>query len=93
MSIRQIAEIVKKVVEKEFNLKEQIKISTEESDDIRSYHINSDKIKKTLGFQPKRSIESAVKDLCISFKNNLFQNSFDNDYYFNVKRLKNIKAL
>ena len=34
----------------------------------------------------------AVKDLCKAFKEGLIPNSFENDSYFNVKRLKTIKA-
>lgn len=93
LSINDIANLVKKVVSKEFPEKENIKIVKSPSDDIRSYHINSDKIKNTLGFTPKRSIETAVKDLCIAFKNGLILDSFTNENYFNVKKLKSIKAV
>ena len=34
----------------------------------------------------------AVKDLCLSFEKGLIVNSFENDLYYNVRRLKNIKA-
>ena len=63
-----------------------------ESDDKRSYHINSDKINQVLGFKAKRSLKEAIKGLCKSFNEGLIKNSFDNDFYYNVKRLKNIKA-
>ena len=89
-SIHEIALIVKKVVEKEYPEK-KIEIMRTESDDKRSYHINSEKIKKELNFQPKLTIENAVEDLCNAFKENLIDNSFDNDLYHNVKRLKNLK--
>ncbi len=92
MSIKNIAFLVKKVVEDSFPEKEKIDIDFTKSDDNRSYHINSDKIMEVLGFKPKRSIDEAVKDLCVSFKNNLITKSFDNDFYYNVKRLKNINA-
>ena len=62
------------------------------TDDNRSYHINSDKIYQVLGFRPRRSIEDAVEDLCKAFKNGELPNSFENDYYFNVKQLKKINA-
>ena len=39
-------------------------IVTTPTDDIRSYHVNSDKIARVLGFEPKRTIEDAVRDLC-----------------------------
>ena len=92
MSIREISLVVKKVVQKEFPELGEIPITTTKSDDNRSYHINSDKVKEILNFEPKRSIEDAVKELCICFKKRLFKNTFADDFYFNVKRLKNIKA-
>ena len=91
MSINEIAELVKKVVEKEFSY-ENIEITKTKSDDNRSYHINSDKIKKKLQFSPKFSIENAIVELCNAFRNNLLPNSFEDDFYFNVKRLKRIQA-
>ena len=75
LSISSLSQIVKKVVENEFPEKDEIKIETTSSDDNRSYHINSDKIKNALGFQPKYTIEDAVKELCDSFKKGLIKNS------------------
>ena len=92
MSIDEIAKLVKDVVEKEYQNKGQINIVKSSSEDNRSYHINSEKIKKVLGFEPKKSIEMAIKDLCNAFKQGKIINSFENDLYFNVSRLKNIKA-
>lgn len=91
LSIMDIAIIVKKVVEEEYNKKKSIDIIRTESDDNRSYHINSDKIKNLLGFVPQFTIEDAVKDLCNAFKNKLIDDSFNNDIYHNVKRLKFLK--
>ena len=76
---------------REFSYKE-IEIFKTDSDDNRSYHINSDKIKQKLNFSPKFSIENAIVELCNAFKKNLLPNSFDDDFYFNVKRLKRIQA-
>ncbi len=92
MSIADIAKVVKKVVEQEFPEKGEIGIVTTSSDDNRSYHINSGKIRKALGFQPKFSIEDAVRELCQSFKKDQLPNSFEDDFYFNVRRLKRIHA-
>ena len=76
LSILEIASVVKKVVEQKFTLNKEIKIIREETNDNRSYHINSDKIKKALNFSPKRSIEKAVEDLVEAFNKNLLKNSF-----------------
>jgi len=92
LSILEIAELVKRVVEKEFPDNKEIEIVKEPSDDNRSYHINSDKIKKILNFQPKRSIENAVEDLCKAFKEGFLKNSFEDDIYFNINRMKNVNA-
>ena len=92
MSIMGIAEIVKTVVEEEFPEKAPIEIVRTESNDNRSYHINSDKITNVLGYKPSRSIQKAVRDLCKAFKEDKIPNSFDDDIYFNVKRLLNQQA-
>ncbi len=92
LSIAQIALIVKKVVQDEFPEKKDIDIITTASDDNRSYHISSEKIKNILGFVPKHSIEDAVRDICSAFKNNMLPDSFDDDKYFNVKRFKRLNV-
>jgi nucleoside-diphosphate-sugar epimerase len=92
MSIMEIAQIVKRVVQEAFPDKGEIPIVTTPTDDIRSYHVNSDKIQRTLGFKPKHTIEDAVRDLCAAFKAGKLPNSMDDTFYFNVRRLKSLKA-
>src|SRR6266498_694555 len=57
LSIMEIAQIAKRVVQEQFPEKGDIPIVTTPTDDIRSYHVNSDKITRVLGFRPKHSIE------------------------------------
>jgi nucleoside-diphosphate-sugar epimerase len=92
LSIMEIAQIVKRVVQQEFPEKGDIPIVTTPTDDIRSYHVNSDKITRVLGFRPKRNIEDAVRDLCRAFKSGKLPNSMQDTSYFNVRRLKELKA-
>jgi nucleoside-diphosphate-sugar epimerase len=92
LSLMQIAELVRKVVLEEYPERGDLEIVTTPSDDLRSYHINSDKIARALGFQPRRTIEDAVRELCVAFRENRLPNSFDDDFYFNVKRLQRLKA-
>lgn len=92
MSIMDLALIVRKVVKEEFPEKGEIEIVTTPTDDIRSYHINSDKIAQKLGFRPTHTIEDAVRDLCRAFKAGKLPNSMTDDKYFNVRRLKAINA-
>ncbi|MBS3905146.1 MAG: SDR family oxidoreductase [Simkania sp.] len=87
-TIADIAQMVKKAVMEEFPEKGNIDILTAPTDDIRSYHICSDKIAQKLGFSPKRSIENAVRDLCAAFKNGFLPNSMEDEEYYNVKSLK-----
>ncbi len=92
MSIMEIADLVKKVVEEEFPEKAPIDVVTTPSDDNRSYHINSDKIARALGFSPKHTIEEAVRDLCRAFRAGKLPNSMSDDRYYNVRTLKALKA-
>src|SRR5215813_11280769 len=91
LTIMQIAELVQDVVAKEFPEKGKVAIVTTPSDDLRSYHINSDKIKRVLGFVPTHTIEDAVRDLCKAFREGRFKDSVTDDRYYNVRRLKRLK--
>ena len=91
-TIMEIAQFVKKVVEEEFPEKAPIDIVVTESDDNRSYHINSDKIFRVLGFRPQHSIEDAVRSLCEAFREGRLPQSFENDWYFNVRTMQAIGA-
>jgi nucleoside-diphosphate-sugar epimerase len=92
LSIMDIAKMVQKIVLEEYPERKTLDIVTTPTDDIRSYHINSDKIFKALGYKPKHTIEYAVRELCQAFRRGDLPNSFDNDAYFNVMRLKRLAA-
>jgi nucleoside-diphosphate-sugar epimerase len=92
MKIKDIALLVRKVVAEVFPERAGVEIVTTPSNDIRSYHINSDKIRRMLGYTPKRSVEDAVRDLCQAFKGGRLPNSLDDDLYYNVRRMKVTKA-
>lgn len=85
-SVMDIAQMVKKVVGND------VEIKREHSDDNRSYHVSSEKIKNELGFTPKHTIEDAVRDLKEAFDAGKIGNSFDDDKYFNIKRMQNLKV-
>jgi nucleoside-diphosphate-sugar epimerase len=87
-TIMEIAGFVKRTVEEEFPERGEIGIEVTESDDNRSYHINSDKIAKALGFVPRHSIADAVRSLCQAFGEGKLPDSFDDDRYFNVRTMK-----
>ncbi len=91
-SIMEIATFVRTAVMDEYPGRPDINIVTTPTDDIRSYHINSDKIHATLGFRPKRTIEDAVRDICRAFRADRLPNSMTDEIYFNVRRMKALKA-
>ena len=88
LSIMQIAELAQSVTAQEFAGRPLVEIEVTKSDDPRSYRINSDKITRELGFKPRFTIEDAVRDLCKAFRDGLLPASFEDENYFNVRKLK-----
>lgn len=88
MSIAGIASLVQEIVPKYRPELGELTIVTEPSDDLRSYHVNSDKITRVLGFKPQFTVADAISDLCQAFSDGLLPNSFDDDRYFNVRQMK-----
>ncbi len=70
---------------------DDVKITRTKTNDNRSYHVSSKKIENILGFKPKYSIKDAVSDLKNAFQNKDLLNTFDNEFYFNIKRMNSIK--
>jgi nucleoside-diphosphate-sugar epimerase len=83
-TVSQIAGMVKHVIG------DTIKITTTPTNDNRSYHISSEKIKREIGFEPKHSIEEAVSDLKKEFEAGHIPDSLSNPKYFNVKLMQKI---
>lgn len=89
LKIIEVAEKVKSVMQNKLN-KNNIEIRVEESADIRSYMINSDKIKNLLGFEFKKTVTNAIEDLCDAFEKKLIKDSFS-DEWSNIKVLTKIE--
>ena len=70
---------------------DDVKLITTSSDDNRSYHISSDKLRDQLGFIANHTIRDAVEDLCDAFDKNLLPNSLDDEIYFNIKRMNTLE--
>jgi len=83
--IIEIAEIVRNVVGQEVN------IVTTPTDDHRSYHISSEKIRKELGFVPKHTVEDAVLDLVAAFQAGKIPNSMTDIRYYNIKTMQHLQ--
>jgi nucleoside-diphosphate-sugar epimerase len=78
----EIAEMVRNVVG------ESVDIITTPTDDHRSYHISSEKIKQELGFAPQHTIEDAIRDLKNAFQSGLIPNPMTNDLYYNIRTMQ-----
>ena len=90
-SVVDIADIVRKVMAQEFPKRPLVTIETRSSDDIRSYRISSEKIKRELNFVPHHTLEDAVRDLIKAFEAGKFQDSMNNPRYYNIKTLKSLE--
>jgi nucleoside-diphosphate-sugar epimerase len=88
LTISEIANLVKSVVEKLFPIEKEITIQHSTSSDLRSYHIDSGKIKKILGFEPEFNVQNAIEDLCNAFKEGLLPKPEEDDAYYNVRTMK-----
>jgi len=82
LTVMQIASLVREVVGK-------VEIEVEETNDPRSYHVCSDKIKKELGFDTKHTVKEAIGELKQAFEQGKLPLP-DDDRYFNVKMVKKI---
>ena len=87
-TIAEIAEIVRRVVLDEMPGLGEVAIETTPSSDQRSYHISSEKIRRQLGFEPRRTIEDAVAGLCRAFKRGLIPDAMTDTRYYNVKTMQ-----
>jgi len=83
--VKEIAEIVRQT------LGGNVKIKTTPSNDDRSYHVSSQKIKEELGFEASHSIEEAVIDLKNAFDKGLVSDPINNIKYYNIKTMQNIR--
>ena len=84
-TVNELAHDVKSVLGEDIGIEKSI------SNDNRSYHVNSDKIKNIIGFKTTKTVKDAVSDLKKAFENKLLPNSFEDEMYFNIKRMNSIK--
>ncbi|PIX59084.1 MAG: UDP-glucose 4-epimerase [Verrucomicrobia bacterium CG_4_10_14_3_um_filter_43_23] len=85
-SLEQIAQLVRDTLGDR-----KIEIITEKSNDLRSYHINSDKIRERIGFEAKNGLEVAIKGLKEAYEKNLIESGLENPKYHNIKLMQQVK--
>ena len=83
-TLLELADIVKNVVGGNLTM------DIEPTDDLRSYHVSSTKMRDGLGFMPKHTIEDAVRDLVSAMKSGKLPNSMSDPKYFNINLMKRV---
>lgn len=69
---------------------DDVEIEVTPTDDQRSYHISSEKIKRELGFVPGHTIGEAVEDLTAGFAAGKIPASLSDDRYFNIRTMQKL---
>ena len=82
--VMEIAEMVRGVVGS------SVEIAVEPTDDLRSYHISSERIADQLGFTPKHSIPQAILGLSDAFASGLVPEAMSADKYYNIKTMQSV---
>ena len=82
LKVIEIANLVKEVMG-------DIPVEVVPTDDLRSYHVCSDKIKNELGFMPEHTIEESIIEMKKMLESKKIKD-VDDDAYHNIKRMKKI---
>ena len=82
--VMEIAEMVRGVVGS------SVEIAVEPTNDLRSYHISSERIADQLGFTPKHSIPQAILGLSDAFASGLVPEAMSADKYYNIKTMQSV---
>lgn len=82
LKVREIADLVRAKVGSD------VDIVVTPTDDHRSYHVSSQKIRRELGFVPGHTVEDAIVDLKRAFNGGKVPNAMTDDRYYNIKRMQ-----
>jgi len=81
-SVQEIAETVRSIIG------DDVELINTPTDDNRSYHISSKKIKAELGFEARYDIKDAVVELREAFQVGKLPDSLTDEKYYNIKRMQ-----
>ncbi len=84
LKVKDIAEMVRERVG------DNVEVVVTPSNDHRSYHVSSEKIRKELGFEAKRTVGDAIEGLKEAFKDGKVPDSMTDDKYYNIKRMQSV---
>lgn len=85
LKVRTIADMVREQVGP------SVDIVVTPTDDHRSYHVSSEKIRRELGFVAARTVQDAIVDLKSAFLGGRVPNAMTDDRYYNIKRMQALK--
>jgi nucleoside-diphosphate-sugar epimerase len=83
-TVNELAEIVKQTVGGD------LVVDVLPSDDLRSYHVCSDRLKRDIGWEPKLGIKEAVQDLMAAFERGDLTNSMEDSRYYNIRKMQEV---
>jgi len=83
-----VMEIAEKVREE---IGPRVEIVVTPTDDHRSYHVSSERIRRDLGFAARRTVENAIVDLREAFAAGKVPNAMTDDRYYNIKRMQALR--
>jgi len=83
-TLNELAHDVKEVIGSD------VKIIHTKSDDNRSYHVSSEKISNILNFDTRYTVKDAASDLKNAFEKKFLLNTFNDEFFFNIKRMQSI---
>ena len=87
LSMNQIASIVQSQMDFDIDIEQT------QTDDLRSYRIDSTKIRGVIGFVPKRGVKEAILDIKKSFISGGYDSVFDSSKYVNITRMKELNLI
>jgi nucleoside-diphosphate-sugar epimerase len=85
LKVRAIADMVRQEVGP------KVDIIVTPTDDHRSYHVSSEKIRRDIGFVAGRTVKDAIVDLKGAFLSGKVPNAMTDDRYYNIKRMQALK--
>ncbi len=85
LKVREIANMVRAEVGP------KVDIVVTPTNDHRSYHVSSEKIRRELGFVAERSVRDAIVDLKSAFGSGKVPGALTDDRYYNIKRMQGLK--
>jgi nucleoside-diphosphate-sugar epimerase len=82
LKVREIADMVRG------KAGDNVEIVVTPTNDHRSYHVSSQKIRRELGFMPRYTVEDAIVDLKRAFDGGKVPDAMIDDRYYNIKRMQ-----